>query len=733
MLDVAPLQIYSSALIFAPKRCEFRRCFEEAIPKWIKHQPVAPMDWDLCLQVLEGHNERIHGAVLSPDSSLIASRSENKVLIWKSQTGVCTHEIDVYARTMAFSRDSKLFYMVTPNFEVATWETNTWTCKTIMKMDSTATRDETVYMNAAAISHDCKLFAVAFDTVIEIRSIITPNLLVKSFKTKQSSFSAIYFSPDSAHIAALFYDPQSLVVWPILSGEPTEIQDCSAAAYSPDSSLMAVDCGRAIEIYRNNKGPLNLCQKIPLKYKTTLRCITFSHDAALLAISTNENIGIWLRDTGECIWNANDHTSSIMSLFFSHDSKFLVSSSKDSTLRIYSVNKHRALKVHEKKHEHVGLITISPDSSLILLESDHNKSIWHILRVNSGVCVGEFDRDKLQSEPTFTHDSALAVIKDGAVEIWRPDGYRTVQNLDGLCSDRSRVQAACFSTDFALAAGILDDKSLQIWHIETGECRRVIKSAVAVYPKTLCFSPDGSRIACSAMFEEEVFVWQVESDLPAQRFKLSQFSGFFALSNKKLVTTEWYKELKIWSLETGDVLQNLYTSYITHGGDDSIFSFSCDSKLLALAISYSFEATVYIWNADSGIHLRAIKVGLVITQLSFESKNDSVLRTNLGRIKFKDSSALGEVADGVGQLQPWCFDKLGYSSSDKHDDDSWITYNGEKLLWLPANYRGGWKLSRCVSESVVAAISRYSEPDMIIGFDLEKIPSRYHNSHKYFY
>lgn len=82
MMDVAPLQIYSSALIFAPKSCEFRRCFEEAIPKWIKHQPTAPMDWDLCLQTLEGHKEPVSQAVLSPDSSLIASSSVNKVLIW---------------------------------------------------------------------------------------------------------------------------------------------------------------------------------------------------------------------------------------------------------------------------------------------------------------------------------------------------------------------------------------------------------------------------------------------------------------------------------------------------------------------------------------------------------------------------------------------------------------------------------------------------------------------------
>ncbi|UKZ58811.1 uncharacterized protein TrAtP1_000134 [Trichoderma atroviride] len=306
IMDVAPLQIYSSALIFAPKRCEFRRCFEEeAVPKRIKHQPTVPMDWDLCIQTLEGHRENINQAVLSPDSSLIASRGWDKVLIWRSHTGTCIHEIDTYAIEIAFSRDSKLFYLVLSDFTVETWETDTWTRKTVMKVDSTADGEYDNELGfVAAISHDCKLVAVAFSTRIEIRSILPPDDFVKSIETDLYNLEHIYFSPDSAYIAAsshTLWNPFTSI-WPVRGGKATEMQDCSTAAFSPDSSLIALALNNDIEIRRVGKGSLGFHRKFSLGINWLwVKNLAFSHDAALLAISFRAKFGIWSTDTGKCI------------------------------------------------------------------------------------------------------------------------------------------------------------------------------------------------------------------------------------------------------------------------------------------------------------------------------------------------------------------------------------------------------------------------------------------------
>ncbi|UKZ58810.1 uncharacterized protein TrAtP1_000133 [Trichoderma atroviride] len=366
--------------------------------------------------------------------------------------------------------------------------------------------------------------------------------------------------------------------------------------------------------------------------------------------------------------------------------------------------------------------------------------VWEILRVDSGVCVEKVNGRNLQNKPTFTHDSALVVIKDGAAEIWHPDGRQSVQDLSGLGSQPYQVCAACFSADFTLAAGILDDGSLRIWKMNTGECMREVKSAVpynSYDPTTLCFSSDASRIAYASDKETELFVWQVGLNLPAQKFGSRGNVCCFALSNTKVAAVISSKdvEIRIWSLETGRESKRL------HGVRAQILVFSFDSTLLAtfstesviLESRYSQEPnTILIWNADTGACLQSINVGLQVTHLFFELNNNSGLRTNLGRIKFGDSTALGEDATGVNQSQLWSYDKLGYRNDDQGVDASWITFNGENLLWLPAKYRGRRQIVRAVSESVVAIAHVSSGQLVIIGFDTEKIPRWYHNTHKYF-
>jgi hypothetical protein len=172
---------------------------------------------------------------------------------------------------------------------------------------------------------------------------------------------------------------------------------------------------------------------------------------------------------------------------------------------------------------------------------------------------------------------------------------------------------------------------------------------------------------------------------------------------------------------------------VEHIGTDDIvkLGFSHDSTLLATS---SISQGMRIWNADTDHREWTMSFNLLLktTHLSFELPNNSELCTNFGRIKFKDSATLGENAADARRFGQWRFDKLSYSDTGRDGDSSWISFNGEKLLWLPTKYRGVWRTPSAVSESVVAIASSHSRPHVIIGFDLEKIPKWYQNAHKYF-
>ncbi|KAH9203212.1 hypothetical protein DL95DRAFT_399572, partial [Leptodontidium sp. 2 PMI_412] len=73
VIEQAPLQLYCSALIFAPKRSIVRRQFEGYIPTWMQRKPGAEPDWSPSLQTLEGHSSLVSSVAFSPDGKQVVS------------------------------------------------------------------------------------------------------------------------------------------------------------------------------------------------------------------------------------------------------------------------------------------------------------------------------------------------------------------------------------------------------------------------------------------------------------------------------------------------------------------------------------------------------------------------------------------------------------------------------------------------------------------------------------
>ncbi|KAF5628968.1 G-protein beta WD-40 repeat-containing protein [Fusarium sp. NRRL 52700] len=427
-ISSSPLQIYSSAILFAPMKSKVRNAFSTRVPEWITLQPTVEEYWSDCLQTLDSPCGLL-AIVFSPNSKLLATQDEDlEVRIWEVSTGKCLQHLDVInlkdpsrgseeleiEYCIYFSADSTLLYTLLAS-RILVWRVDTGQC--FQYLDHYSSR-----ISSIAVLSSHRIASGSDDGIIRIWE-AEAGLLLSKLQAHGESVSKLAFSSPLQLLASGSTDGTGKL-WHIGS--------------SATSNALQLPRGRSI------------------------LQIVFADQSGLVAFARRQEVSLWDVTTDQMVQRF-DLTGSFQWMDF--PSSTMLTIMAGGKLQVWKSGKIEYptwLNLRDSRSE-----LLSCSGIVAVLEKGKGEiNLW---RIETGEHIRRIQSPYLQWRPKFTlmsNGKLLAIGNgEGLVQIWKagPGQQPELQYCRVMC---------CISPDARLAASassVSKGFTITIWNPETGQ------------------------------------------------------------------------------------------------------------------------------------------------------------------------------------------------------------------------------------------------------------------------
>ncbi|KAF5623564.1 heterokaryon incompatibility protein het-E-1 [Fusarium sp. NRRL 25303] len=621
VINLAPLQLYHSVLVFAPTNSIVRKTFVAEIPSCLRRVTGGRTDWDPRLRSLENsastlwHPGDRRSTVFSPDSEKLYSVSNREYArAWRCDTGefieeletdqnslmalspngkylavtTTEHKISLFSDTiahvlelpqdrrlgdLAFSRDSALLWVCSIKGQVKAWNVATGDCVRDLKCPwgvEIETNPPQTYR--------CQLkFSLNQFTALLISDYVDAHVWFPERGEEENSF----------HIA--------------LSNDAID----SPSGFSPDGKVLATPSARnsVIKIWDIPTG--QCVWDLKEENGSSMRDFVFSPGSDLLAtVYANESILVWDVRSGKCSAKLNvGRRLSFPGISFSPDMDFLLLTSKRED------GPHSNIEVWNLKAENcVTMMRCHEGDIYHLLFSPNGQTFASVRR--GGGKIQLWDWPSLLKEPledskettslVLSHDASTVVASYGVHELraWDAETGELLHEI------RTKDQISCirsyeFSLDSTFIATDGWDEAA-VWSARDGNC--VWHLSQRDERTRVHFSPDSQRIAVGMQDHLEsdgpcIQIWKrTDGTFDLEHTWSETWAYDFSFSPSGcLLFVNHGKGIRGFDCDTGEIFHEI--PFDGHEMTVVSMAITKDSSTLALGL----PSEIQIWNLESMI------------------------------------------------------------------------------------------------------------------------------------
>ncbi|KAJ6779586.1 hypothetical protein PWT90_04750 [Aphanocladium album] len=541
---------------------------------------------------------------------------------------------------------------------------------------------------------------------------------IQTLEGHSGSVHSVAYSPDCTLIASASYD-RSVRLWRSDTGECLQTLEghsssVNSVAFSPDGRLIASACDDGV--VRVWRADTSKCIWTFEGHDDFVSSVAFSPDNTVIASASNDQtVRLWHLSTGTCYYILKAHRGFISSVAFSSNGSFIASASYDRTIRLWRVDTGECVQTLDG-HGSINSMAFSPDGTLIALAS-YDKTI-RLCRSATGECTQILEGHSGSiSLAAFSPNGTLiaSASNDKTVRLWRVSTGECVCILQG---HGSSVSSVAFSPDNSRIVSAAQDKTIRLWDLTIRNNMQTLEGHSKCINLT-AFSPDGTLIS-SASYDKTVRLWCGNTGECLQILRGhgdAIFLTAISSDNTLFASVSYDKTIRLWRVNTGECVWALKG----YGGSIKVVTFSPDGTLIAIcndktlqlcrvntgecvqtfkrhsrpinSVAFSPDGTLVASSDDRIVRLWRVNTGECVQTLKGHGPFMSC-----SNISFDDDDKRHSMDAGIiglrGRTNPDSVlrsgtSAMGYSRSDLgiSDDNCWITWNGEKILWLPKDFR----------------------------------------------